>query len=184
MPKKTGKKDVKDVKGTESFSTMNKAKAAFDEYKNKMATGTLKTGIKGLNAGHAMPLPGNPMPGQMHSQPYMQMMQPPFQMPPGMVPQPGILNQQTPVAPYMGQSGGPLFNSLGSMLRLGIDLVNAGLAGGLQLMEGFYGGRGGGHHHGNGYEGNSCCCEPDCCSEQPSCCGPCDTCNPSVNNCC
>ena len=85
------------------------------------------------------------------------------------------------------QNAGPeqeeaLLDKVGEMLRLGLDFINASLAGGLSLMEGVSPGHGcerhmdtrsschGEHHH--DHSGCSCDSCHDCC------------CQPAVNGCC
>lgn len=170
MPKKTVKKNIK---GPEPFPEVNKAKAAFEEYKKRTAASADKMWSKDVK--FKQPLTGQPL-----MQPFMNMPQPPFAAPSGSMSQPFLYNSQAPYIPA-GLSGAPLFNSIGSMLRLGVDFINASLAGGLQLMEGF---SGGGDCCGSSYTGCSCCSEPVCCCGDASCCEPCSCCNPSVHNCC
>jgi hypothetical protein len=99
---------------------------------------------------------------------------------PGAVPGPGGGS----VAP-----SGSLFANLGTMLRLGADLINAGLQSGTQTMYGMAGAGPVGHHgpvphdhnwphHGHGHwSGYGCGGEPHC-----DCC--CSTCAPYVDCCC
>ena len=115
---------------------------------------------------------------------------------PGMPPMPGAY-------PPAGQSSAALFSSVGNMLRLGVDTLNAVLAGSNQVIQAFMGG---GHHspyyydpygpfnpH-HGYGGHHCgghhCCGHhhhdhyhdshchSCCDVYGEHC-----CNPSVNGC-
>jgi len=157
--------------------------------------------------GGAAPFPGtftNPAgPGSMPFQ-----TAPGFAMPPFGAPMPGAMPPQMPMPPMPGfgpmpspSAGGDLFGSLGTMLRLGIDILNTTLASGNQLLQGLSPGgypapyswphpqdwghhvhmhpccgqHHHGHHHHDTYHdgwGRSCC---DCCGE--SCC------NPGVHNC-
>jgi len=100
-------------------------------------------------------------------------------------------------------TGKSLFESIGSMISLGVNVINTGLAGGLQVIGGLSG-------HGSPYCGStyqacccpqpfSCCCcgghhdHAGCCCGhggytcgywcQPSC-NCCCCCTPSVYNCC
>ncbi|HEY2661453.1 MAG TPA: hypothetical protein VGI79_17170 [Caulobacteraceae bacterium] len=81
--------------------------------------------------------------------------------------------------PYAGAppppTAGSLTEGLGASLRLGIDLINAALAGGVRILGGFADAYG---HEDCGCES---CCEPTCC--EPDCCD-CDCCHPGVGNCC
>ncbi|HEX3754724.1 MAG TPA: hypothetical protein VHV26_06575 [Rhizomicrobium sp.] len=72
-------------------------------------------------------------------------------------------------------ASGSLADSIGTTLRLGLDVINAALAGGTRLLGGFAGAYG---HEDCGCES---CCEPSCC--EPDCCG-CESCHPGVGNCC
>jgi hypothetical protein len=91
-----------------------------------------------------------------------------------------------------GETGSSLVGSLGHTLRLAVDLLNSGLAGGTRILQELsHAGLGGWSGARGGCECHSCCgcsesyCEPcrtdHCC--QPSCCG-CDCCTPSVGTCC
>lgn len=178
MPKKTvaGHKEAHAAAATKE----NAAKAAFEEYRKRMETSKAPGGANKepkLNIGHS---PGHPY-----------MPPPPQQMffggAPGMPQQPLFYGQNQPGLPSpFKQAEGSLFGSIGNMVKLMVGVMNAGLAGGLQLMGGFAHGGGGhcapqGHHDG---------CRPpqsDCCSSgyTDSCCEPCCDCRcrPSVNNC-
>ncbi|PXF58391.1 MAG: hypothetical protein C4B58_06700 [Deltaproteobacteria bacterium] len=155
----------------------NRAKAAFEEYKKRMA------------ASHRT-MPGNmeSNPGHPFTHPYAYGMPGWPYPPPGGMPHPTLAQQPYPdPASPLKTSGGSLFESVGNMIRLGVDLANATLAGGVQLLEGFSGQRGyyEGPYPDSRYWGqNSCCCDP--CSNQHGyvncCCDYC-CCNPSVNNC-
>ena len=92
---------------------------------------------------------------------------------PGTIPIPGGQS----VAP-----SGSLLENFGTILRLGADLINAGLQGGTQMMYGMGGSGVPGHHgpaaHGHDHwSGHGCGCEPhsDCC---------CSSCAPYVDCCC
>ncbi len=147
---------------------------------------------KGLNPPlFNMPPFGPPMPNTM-SLP-QSMMPPQGIMPPqGMIPPPGF--GAIPAA----FASGELFNSLGNMLRLGIDTINAALAGSNQLMQGFTGG--GQIHNPQPQYPQGCGCRghmQHCCGHyyqrntyhESGCHSCCDVygescCNPSVHNCC
>lgn len=85
-------------------------------------------------------------------------------------------------------SGGALTASIGTTVRLGVDLLNAMLSNGVKILGGFSDAYGyGAHGHcgcgcgcGSGYTCDSCC-EPSCC--EPDCCG-CECCHPGVGSCC
>lgn len=81
-----------------------------------------------------------------------------------------------------GFGEGSLTHRLGATLRLGVDVVNAALAGGVRFLNGVadiaYGEPDYAHAHG----GCGCdCCEDSCCGQD--CCG-CECCRPSVGTCC
>jgi hypothetical protein len=96
---------------------------------------------------------------------------------------PGGLSWAVPssvtMLPRHGDGGtsppGSLADSIGTSLRLGVDVVNAALAGGVRLLGGFSAAYG---HEDCGCES---CCEPSCC--EPDCCG-CECCDPGVGSCC
>lgn len=172
MPKKT----VAGHKGAHASAAAKEtaAKAAFEEYRKRTGGSKAPAGAKGeprLNIG----APHMPSPHQIFSG-----------GPPGMPPQPMFYGPDQPGFPYpFKQAEGSLFGTIGNMVKLMVGVMNAGLAGGLQLMGGLSHGGGcapAGHHdacchpHGDcgctgGYTDS--CCEP--------CCDPC--CRPSVNNC-
>ena len=178
MAAKKTKTEVKKIVAAppEEKIKVNKAKAAFDEYRKKMEASKMAAPrIESRSAApfaspsfHGMPF----MPHEAH-----QAGMPPY-LPHQAIPSPAIMIPR-----------GSLFEGIGSMLRLGVDVMNAGLAGGLQLMEGFSHHESGccqPHHetsccdHSPTYHGHSDrCCNTSCCSTSCDCC-----CNPGVNNCC
>lgn len=109
---------------------------------------------------------------------------PPSNMPPPPFPgQPGPGYGGAPVSTTRS-----LFESIGNLIRLGVDALNAGLAGGMQIVEGYHGpgpydsgpyGHGFPYHHpgwgGYGYPGYYDCCGDPYCGYYG--------CNPSVHNC-
>lgn len=169
-------------KGVEG-GRVNPAKAAFEEYRKRMASqpGSDFPGNPGPRAHH---------PGEHSWHPHshgMGMPRHPHEPPPPHA-QPGSgFRERAPEA--------SLFASVGKMLRLGVDVITAGLAGGLQLIEGF---SGYGEYCGESWSWHDpCCCHDECCCEHfPShhgfgghCCTPSwhrgyyHHCNPSVHNC-
>ena len=137
----------------------------------------------------------NPMMGNMPfpAQPGVNM--PPFgaPMPGGPMPPPQGMMPPMP-GPMQAQGSGDLFTSVGNMLRLGVDTINAALAGSNQIMQAFTGTghhdpyghpyhyhHGWGHHH-HGHCGchhnDPACCYPSCCDCYGESC-----CNPSVHGC-
>lgn len=164
-----------------------KAQAAFEEYKKRM-DGFQARGTRGRDANVGQPLPPPYRPGMPGSHP-SGMPGWAFSPPPGVMPQPPAHQFTTPKQPNISLgSGGVLFESLGNMIRLGVDVLNAGLAGGLQIIEGFSGQEscdcdscrhGSPYHHphdySHGHHGYGDCC---CNHGDPSC-----GCNPSVHNC-
>ena len=117
----------------------------------------------------------------------------PMPPPQGMIPpMPGVASMPT-------QSSGDLFNNLGTMIRLGIEAVNAALIGGNQLIQGLVGSGYHGnypyhypHHHDHGCHGHHmhhCCDYYHHDHYHDSCCHSCcdvygeSCCNPSVHGC-
>ena len=79
-------------------------------------------------------------------------------------------------------AAGGLTESIGTTLRIGVDLLNAALFNSAKILGGFTGSYGYDRHDDRGCGcGCESCCEPSCC--QPDCCG-CDSCNPGVGSCC
>ena len=101
----------------------------------------------------------------------------------------GPASGQGPGGAGLGDSVGGLTSSIGTTVRLGVDLLNAALFSGVKILGGFTGAYGHGHHEdcgcGSGYVCESCCepscCEPSCC--EPDCCG-CGGCHSGVGSCC
>ena len=99
--------------------------------------------------------------------------------------------------PHGGTQGqSSLTSSLGATIRLGVDVINAALAGSVRLLNGIsgaaygYGEPGYGHsnyaHSGCGCHASCDCCGDDCCGDDccgDDCCG-CECCNPGVGTCC
>jgi hypothetical protein len=147
----------------------SRARAALDEYRRRMAVSHGDTwGQPGITFG---PLPFAP-PYGMGAPPW------PFPPPPGMMPPPAA----APPAPDPHAAKDPepcLWQSLGTMIRLSVDLINSGLqglAGAIHPQETDCGcgcGCGGGEPE---CEEEPCC---DCCGYYSSPCG----CRPSVRNC-
>lgn len=79
------------------------------------------------------------------------------------------------------RAAGGLAESLGTTVRLGVDLLNAALVSGVKILGGFTGAREAHHECGCGCGCEPNCCEPDCCG--CDCCG-CDCCRPGVGSCC
>jgi hypothetical protein len=144
----------------------SRARAALDEYRRRMAVSHGDTwGQPGISFG---PLPFAP-PYPMGAPPW------PFPAPPGAMPPPS----GPPQAPEPGgcEASEPcLWQSLGTMLRLSVDLINSGLQGLAGAI------------HPREAEcdcdcgcGDRECEEPgcDCCGDYSSPCG----CRPSVRNC-
>jgi hypothetical protein len=102
---------------------------------------------------------------------------------------PGAPGFLMPMPPAGGAGNGSLAGGLGSTFRLGVDLINAALAGGVRLLNGISGTAHGYGQQECGHEGCGCeacrrgCGESDCCGYD--CCGGCDECcRPSVGTCC
>jgi hypothetical protein len=129
----------------------NKAQAEFDKYKQRAQA--QQVGVAGA------PFPES---GLSWAVPPSVAMMPRYVNGPGMMPP------------------GSLVDSIGTSLRLGIDVINAALAGGVRMLGGFADAY---RHEGCGCEK---CREPSCCEEsccEPDCCG-CECCHPGVGSCC
>lgn len=165
--------------GTAPEENRTRARAAFDRYR---AARGMPSGPHFARAGGGHPSV-SPYP---HGMPGWT-----FPSASGMMPQPPIMPGQTHIPAGTGSS---LFASIGNLISLSVNALNTGLAGGLQIVEGFSGHGGHGasccdsHHqscgcscgyHGSGCGGGHHGGYTDCCG---SCCDCC--CNPSVNNCC
>lgn len=142
---------------------LNKAQAEFQKYMKRMQEG-----------GAAFFMPGGEgMPG--------------WAVPPSVAMMPGPGGHGFFAA--MPQAGtfpeGSLSHRLGSTIRLGVDVINAALAGSVRILNGIAGAYGGEQYgHGYGHAGCGCgcdCCGDDCCGVD--CCG-CECCNPGVGTCC
>lgn len=158
--------EIKEVSGGAAAMMQNKAKAAFVEHKKR---------LEQTNAG-AAGIPGKEPPFQGRREPVA----PPYQGIPWPYPGP------PPVTPFAPVPQGSLTSSIGTMLRLGVDAINAGLNGWLRIMEGM---------QGDGYVDryacscrNQCNCDP--CHGQPhytegcwQSCGCSCCCNPGVYGC-
>jgi hypothetical protein len=84
-----------------------------------------------------------------------------------------------------GAGDGSLSQSLGATIRLGVEAINAALAGSARFLNGISDMAHG--YGGSGHESCGCgcesCCEQSCCSQDCcDCCEPC--CHPSVGSCC
>lgn len=188
---KATKKSSTKTKAAKASATPKRAKAAFDDYRKRMAAaspmGMMPDGA--YTAPHANPFAsGAPnaygMPGWPYPAHPSGMTGPPW------APASTHATMGTGAALSKEVPTGSFFESVATLLRLGVDFANASLAGGMQILYG-YAGKGGcdatAHHtmqHGYGhhccccqtphYQGNyGCCCEcgHDCC------------CTPGVHNC-
>jgi hypothetical protein len=157
--------------------SMNKAQAEFARYMNR---------IHAQQAGGAPAflMPMGYLPGGE--------MMPGWAVPPSvaMLPHPGGVGGYAPPFPHGGGAGdNSLSTRLGSTIRLGVDVINAALAGGVRLLGGISGAVYGHGDAGYGHEHCQCpacregCCASECCGYD--CCGGCDPCcSPSVGTCC
>lgn len=160
------------------------------------------------NPSMAGPFPGmgqNPM---MAGAPYglppgFNPAQPGAPMQGGPMPPPGMMPPMPGTSPMQQQGSGDLFTSVGNMLRLGVDAINAALAGSNQIMQAFMGGgqgmypyaHGYPYHYGHGHYGHGHHGHHHCCSQQRHdhyhdswCHSCCDVygqgcCNPGVHGC-
>jgi hypothetical protein len=159
---------------TSALDAAAQAKAAFEQFRQQQGSpATQSWGQPGFSFG--------PLPFGAPSSPF------PFPPVPGMMPFPPGPSP-LPQAPFAGV-GTSLFQSLGTMLRLGIDLVNSGLQGLAAAGETVGGPQGRSMGCGCGGEhpaGGGCGCRQE--FEYQSCCGcyyarPGGCCMPSVRNC-
>jgi len=156
---------------------MNKAQAEFQRYMNRIH-GQQQRGAPAL----MMPLGFPPSSDAM----------PAWAVPPSvaMLPHaPGSPGYFVAIPQAGGTGDGSLAGGLGSTFRLGVDLINAALAGGVRLLSGISGTAHGYGQQECGHEGCGCpacsqgCCGDECCGND--CCGGCDECcRPSVGTCC
>ena len=103
----------------------NPALAAFEAYKQRMAG--FSWGAPGFPPGGPWAPYGPPLPPGG------------FPPPPGWMPPPFSGQSPPSQGPSFPASGGSWLEGLGTMMRLGVQVLNAALAGGLQLLEGFSG---------------------------------------------
>jgi hypothetical protein len=148
-------------------ASMNKAQAEYQRYLKRMQ-GQNQGGMQGHIA---MPAGHEGVPG--------------WAIPPSVAMLPhgsgGYYAAMPPGGPH-GQ--GSLTDSLGSTIRLGVDVINAALAGGVRLLNGISGAAYGYGERGHGHHGCGCgghCGGDDCCGSD--CCG-CECCQPGVGSCC
>jgi hypothetical protein len=153
-------------------ASMNKAQAEYQHYLKRMQ-GHNQGGMQGYIA---VPAGNEGVPG--------------WAIPPSVAMLPNGSAGYYAAMPQGGSHGqGSLTHSLGSTIRLGVDVVNAALAGGVRLLNGISGAAYGYGEQGHGHQGcgcgcNSCgddCCGDDCCGHD--CCG-CECCQPGVGSCC
>jgi hypothetical protein len=161
----------------EAAASMNKAQAEFQRYMNRIHA-------QQPGGAPAFMMPAGFAPGSEGM--------PAWAIPPSiaMLPQaPGSPGFFMPMPPAGGAGDGSLTTLLGSTFRLGIDVVNAALTGGVRLLNGMSGAA---HVYGAqdcGHAGCGCpacrqsCCGNDCCGYD--CCGCCEECcHPGVGTCC
>jgi hypothetical protein len=144
---------------------VTKAQAEFQRYKSRLAAEQATAGAGG-NPLYAVPVGfGGGMPA--------------WGIPPSltMLPHPPGVSGFGPamIAPS-AMAAGSLADRIGSSLRLGLDVVNAVLAGSARILDGMYG-RYEYDEMRCGY-GSCCSCCESCCNECCSCCSP------SVGRCC
>jgi hypothetical protein len=161
----------------------NKAQAAFEEYRKRMDAFAARA-AGGMSVGQPF------MPPHPHGMPASMYPPPPAAMPDPYAPWPAApqADAGTPKSPDES-----LFGRIGQMIRLGVEVANVGLAGGLQIIEGLSG-QGQRYPAGDPYAAWGCGypypaydrgCE--CHGGYDSCCHACGAqcaCNPSVRNCC
>ena len=174
-------------------AVLNKAKAAFDQYRKKTAGAAPHSGKddrhgppRGFPPG--MSFPAYPMPGWGA---------PPSPTPGA--PWPGIpwpAGGGPGAMPGPGAAAAPIAEGVGQMLRVGVAFATAAFASGLQVVQGFAGPMGG-HSPWPMAQSQCGCCQSECgcdcgdecgcnCGCQRSCCGDegCgDCCHVGVRNC-
>lgn len=175
-------------------ASRTKAQAEFDRHKAKYEAAQAAHGASpaaGQGAAMPPPFPQAAYAYVPQGAPYGPIR---WGLPPSMAPLPVMPGAGMPM-PGMPMGTGtraePLGDRLGSTLRQGIEVLNAGLAGGLRFLGGLSGAAyqpgAWGAPYGGGYE----CAEPahchchvhdccDCCHPHAGDCG----CHPSVGNCC
>jgi hypothetical protein len=151
---------------TDAGARLNKARVAFETYKKRVAAPTgPEAYAPGKPAGHAVPPFGHPSPLGTPSGAFV---------PPHVLP-------AWPAPPVAGpQPADSLIESLGTLVHLSIQAINAGLAGGIALMQGFPGSEAG--HGCDCHDACDCQCEDDCCRPHHGC-ECCGGCHPSVHGC-
>lgn len=175
---------------TDAGTALNKAKAAFDEYRKKRSGTVSDPGRERHAEKEHVPPPAGPFP--MFPVPGWGA---PSQFAPG-TPWSGAPWPGAGAGPMSGPAAAmPFAESVGQMLRMGVAFATAAFAGGLQVMEGFAGtGFGPAHgpmpgHHGHPGcgcacgEDCGCCCESDCGCSCQCCCDEADCCRVGVHNC-
>jgi len=181
--KKTAKATSKARKTAAKKAPANRARSEFGEYKKRVGNhGTHgpaagPTGFPGATAPRAMnPPPGWPGPPGAAGGPYG--MGVPFA--------PGGYSWPNQGLAQAG-SAESMAGKLGTSLRLGIEILNAGLAGGVRLLEGMAGPEFA-HHGYDACSQSSCdCCQPHDCCDCMDCCsvfGARSCCTPKVGTCC
>ncbi len=146
---------------SEAGARLNKARIAFETYKKRVAAPAGHAEA----AGHAVPPYAYPLPPGMPTGPFV----PPNVMPAWPAPAPGA------------KPAGSLVESLGTLLHLSIQAINAGLAGGIALMQGSPSPWEAEHECGC-HDRCGCGCEDNCCRPHHGWdCGSC--CHPSVHGC-
>ena len=166
--KKSSPKAADKTAAADPGATLNKAQAEYQRYLQRMAKQpqgstipgyvAVPAGVDGMPSWAVPPSMATMMPGGA-----------------GVAMHPGVPQQSS------------LTESLGSTIRLGVDLINAALAGGARVLNGMAGGTYGyehSGHHGGGCGCGDCgcdCCADDCCGTD--CCG-CTCCQPGVGSCC
>jgi hypothetical protein len=144
--------------GKSGDATQNKAQVEFQKYMKRMQA---QGGI-----------PGFMMPGGEGA--------PGWAVPPSVAMLPrGGPGYFAPMSPAGGFGEGSLTHGLGSTLRLGVDVLNAALAGGVRFLNGMTGAAYGEQDHAGC--GCGCGCGDSCSGSD--CCG-CECCEPGVGTCC
>jgi len=174
VPKSTPADSAKSSPADASTASLNKAQIEYQHYLNRMK-GQQPGSVPAFMVPMAVPAGSEAMPG--------------WAVPPSVAMlahasgSPGFFA----AVPHGGAPGqSTLTSGLGSTFRLGVDVINAALAGSVRLLNGISGGAYGYGEPGYGHHGCGChasfdCCGDDCCGDD--CCG-CECCRPGVGTCC
>jgi hypothetical protein len=163
----------------------NKAQAEFHSYKDRLEQAGPGATAPPAQAPAQAPAPATG-PGASFASPLPSSAIPAWSLRPGPVTPHGPPGAAGPgsyaaaPAPSGGGGYGAIVDGVGNTIRLGVEVLNAALSGGLQMINGY--------GYGGGWDSGPCDCEEcnpcggyDCCKVMGSGCGCCE---PSVGSCC